>query len=141
MIACKNKNDDSSIQQTVSEKLPIGISATVQDGVVTLTGSCPDENCKTEANKAASDVDGVKSVNNNISVSIIGNESVNISPDDMLMSDVNAVVNEYPSVNASVKDGVVTLTGSIQRSSLQDLMQKVQALNPAKVENQLVINN
>ena len=139
--ACKSKNNDQDIQASVSEKLPVGITATVQEGVVTLSGACPDANCKTTAEQAAKDVKGVKSVTNNISVSVVGNAPVEIATDDALTNSVNAAISEYPTVKANVANGVVTLTGSINRCELQELMQKVQALNPQRVENQLTVNN
>ena len=139
--ACKSKNNDQDIQASVSEKLPMGITATVQEGVVTLSGACPDANCKTTAEQAAKDVKGVKSVTNNISVSVVGNAPVEIATDDALTNSVNAAISAYPTVKANVANGVVTLTGSINRSELQELMQKVQALNPQRVENQLTVNN
>ena len=40
---------------------------------------------------------------------------------------------------ASVNDGVITLTGEINKADLPKLMQKVNALNPRKVENKLVV--
>ena len=139
--ACKSKNKDQDIQASVAEKLPMGVTATVQEGVVTLSGSCPDADCKSTAEQAAKDVKGVKSVTNNISVSVVGTAPVEISTDDALTSSVNAAIGAYPTVKANVANGVVTLTGSIKRSELQELMQKVQALNPQRVENQLTVNN
>ncbi|MBA2499325.1 MAG: BON domain-containing protein [Chitinophagaceae bacterium] len=139
--ACKNKNNDQDIQASISEKLPMGVNASVQEGVVTLSGSCPDANCRTSAEQTAKDVKGVKSVTNNISVSVVGTAPVDIATDDALTSSVNAAVSAYPGVNATVNDGVVTLTGTIKRSDLQALMQSIQALNPKRVENQLTVNN
>ena len=141
VTACKSKNNDQDIQTSVSEKLPMGVTASVSEGVVTLSGTCPDANCKTSAEDAAKDVKGVKSVTNNISVSVVGTAPVEISSDDALTSSVNSALSEYPTVKANVANGVVTLTGSINRSELQALMQKVQALNPQRVENQLTVNN
>lgn len=141
ITACKSKNKDQDIQASVSEKLPMGITATVHEGVVTLSGACPDASCKTTAEQAAKDVKGVKSVTNNISVSVVGTAPVEIETDNALTSSVNAAISGYPTVKANVANGVVTLTGSIKRSELQELMQKVQALNPQRVENQLTVNN
>ncbi|HEY9362572.1 MAG TPA: BON domain-containing protein [Chitinophagaceae bacterium] len=136
--SCKPK--DSDIQSSIAKKLPAGITATVQNGVVTLNGQCPDENCKTTAEQATKDVKGVKSVENNISVSIVGNEPVVISGDEALTTSVNSIISAYPGVKAEVKDGVVTLTGNIKRTDLQVLMQKLNETMPKKIENKLVIN-
>jgi len=64
---------------------------------------------------------------------------VEIAADDPLTKSVNDAVKDYPGVNASVKDGVVTLTGEIKRSSLQKLMQSLNSLKPKKIDNKLII--
>jgi osmotically-inducible protein OsmY len=48
-------------------------------------------------------------------------------------------IKDYPNVTASVNNGEVTLTGSVKRDELPALMQRVQALNPTKVNNNLSI--
>jgi ABC-type transporter Mla MlaB component len=42
-------------------------------------------------------------------------------------------------VNASVDNGVVTLTGEISRDRLPRLMQAVNSLHPKKVNNKLTV--
>jgi hypothetical protein len=46
---------------------------------------------------------------------------------------------DYPGVTATVNNGEVTLTGTIQRDRLPGLMQSVHSMNPRKVNNQLTI--
>lgn len=48
-------------------------------------------------------------------------------------------IKDYPNVTATVNNGEVTLTGTINRDQLPKLMQRVQALNPKKVNNNLSI--
>lgn len=49
-------------------------------------------------------------------------------------------IKDYPNVTAALNNsGEVTLTGSIKRDELPALMQRVQALNPTKVNNNLTI--
>jgi osmotically-inducible protein OsmY len=48
-------------------------------------------------------------------------------------------IKDYPNVTATINNGEVTLTGSIKRDELPALMQRVQALNPTKVNNNLSI--
>ena len=69
------------------------------------------------------------------------NNSVEINSDATLRSSVNDLVKVYNGVEADVKDGVVTLRGSIKQDDLQALIMKVQELKPKKVENQLVIKS
>jgi hyperosmotically inducible periplasmic protein len=137
--ACKGKNRDGEIQTAFNNKTQTdpslaGVSATVVDGTVTLTGTCADEPCRQNAEKAVKDIDGVKKVVNNITVA-----AVTVSPDAQLQSSVQGVVSRYEGVQASVNDGVVTLRGQVERDKLQQLMMDINALSPKRVDNQLVI--
>jgi len=137
---------DSDIQAAVTEKAATtpelaGISATVADGVVTLSGEFKDEASKAAGETAIKGIKGVKSVVNNATVTPPPPPPppVEIAADDPLTKSVNDAVKDYPGVNASVKDGVVTLTGEIKRSSLQKLMQSLNSLKPKKIDNKLII--
>ena len=137
--SCKGKNKDADITTAIQSKTQsdasfAGVNATVTDGVVTLSGQCNDENCKTNAENSVKEIDGVKSVVNNITV-----VPVAIAPDNTLNSGVERITARYPGVSADVNDGTITLRGQIKRDSLQQLMMDLNALNPKKVENQLVI--
>ena len=137
--SCKGKNKDADINTAIQSKTQAdaslaGVNAIVADGVVTLTGQCNDDNCKTNAENAVKDIDGVKKVVNNITV-----VPVTIAPDNALNSAVANVTSKYPGVTADINDGVITLRGEIKRDKLQQLMMDLNALNPKKVENQLVI--
>lgn len=139
IISCKPK--DSEIQQNLTTALSSyqGVSASVTDGVATLTGEVTDPATKTNAEEEAKKVKGVKSVVNNLTVAPPP-APVSISADDSLRNAVNAAISsDYKDVQATVNDGVVTLTGSIKRSDLPKLMQKVNEMRPKRVENQLVI--
>ena len=137
--SCKQKTSDTDIQSAITAKMPSGVSSTVNSGVVTLTGDCRDEACKTNAEQAAKDVKGVKSVVNNITLVVIGSQPVEISSDETLRNTVADAIRAYQGIKADVKDGVVTLTGEIKRSDLQNVISKVNELKPKKVENKLVI--
>ena len=135
---CKSKPKDSDLQASVNEKLsPSGVSATVNDGVVTLNGQCPDETCRTSAEQTAKNVKGVKSVVNNITVAPAA--PVEISPDAALESGLRDATKDYPGVTATVANGEVTLTGTVERDRLPKLMQAIHALSPKKVNNNLTI--
>ena len=139
MVSCKQKSNDTEIQSSVSAKLPSGVNSSVNDGVVTLSGDCRDEACKTNAEQAAKDVKGLKSVVNNINVIVIGSQPVEISSDETLRNTVAEAIRVYKDVKADVKDGVVTLIGEIKRSDLQDLMTRVNELKPKKVDNSKLV--
>ena len=139
-VACKSGPTDEQIQQNVSSTLQSGVTASVNKGVVTLSGTCPDETCKTSSESSAKNAKGVKSVVNNIIVSAPAPApTVEVTSTDSLKTAVDALVKSYKTVEADVNDGVVTLTGEIKRSQLTTLMQSVNELKPKKVENKLVI--
>ena len=62
-----------------------------------------------------------------------------ISPDESLQQGARDAVKDYPGVDATVDNGVITLSGTISRDRLTPLMQSLQALNPKRVNNQLKV--
>jgi len=141
--ACNNQPKDSKIESDFKDKAKanpqlMAINASVNDGVLTLTGQCPDETCRSSAETAARDVKGVKSVVNNISVTP-ATAPVVVADDATLKNSVGDVVKKYKDVTADVQNGEVTLRGSIKRDDLQQLMMDVNALQPKKVNNQLTV--
>jgi osmotically-inducible protein OsmY len=140
--SCKGKNKDADIQTAFGSKAQsdpnlAGVSATVVNGTITLTGTCADENCRTSAEKSVKDIDGVKKVVNNIQVA-----QVQVTDDAPLRSSVQQAIDRYKGVQADVNGGVITLRGTIDnREKLQQLMMDLNALRPKRVDNQLVIKN
>jgi hyperosmotically inducible periplasmic protein len=137
--SCKGKNKDADINAAIQSRTQTdanltGVNATVADGVVTLTGQCADENCKTNAENAIKGIDGVKKVVNNIAVA-----PVTITADDPLHTSVQQVIQKYPGAQAEVNDGVITVRGELKREDWQKLRPELDALRPKKVENQLVL--
>ena len=146
IYSCKGKNRDAEIQTEINNKISSdasssGITATVSEGVVTLTGECKDAACKTNWEQSAKSIEGVKSVNNNITIAAAepAPAPVEITADEPLKASANDAVKEYKNVTAEVNNGVITLRGEIKRADLQNLMMKLNALKPKKIENQLVI--
>lgn len=142
LVACGPK--DADIQKEITAKLSElpGVSVTVEKGVATISGTCKDDAFKQNAESIVKGIKGVKSVVNNCEIPApepVVAAPVEINPDAVLTTSVNEVVKTYSGVTAAVKDGVVTLTGDIKRSQLQNLIKSVQELKPKKVENKLTI--
>lgn len=133
-VACKTGPKDADVKANVESTVGNGVTATVNNGAVTLTGEVADDAAKAAAETAAQGVEGVKSVTNNITVT-----PVEISADPALANNVAAEVAKYPGVNATVTDGVVTLRGTISKADLPNLMSALMAMNPKNVENQLTV--
>ncbi len=145
VTSCKSKPKDADIKANVDKSIAAvpylsGINTEVKDGVVTLSGQVKDESEKLGAEGAAKSAYGVKSVVNNITVAPPLAAPVQITPDDPLKVSVDSTIKNYPGVNATITDGVVTLTGNIKRSDLQKLMMALNTLKPRKIENKLTIN-
>ena len=62
-----------------------------------------------------------------------------ISTDDALNRGVTDATKDYPGVTATVNNGEVTLTGTIERDKLPKVLESVNGLHPKKVNNQLTI--
>ena len=145
-VSCKGTRSDAEIQSEVNKKLEseegsAGLTASVNEGVVTVSGECKDETCKRNCAESVKDIKGVKSVVNNIQIARVEPEAapVEITADEPLQAGVNEAVKGFKDVKAEVKGGVVTLRGQIEREHLQHLMMSLNALKPKKIENELVI--
>jgi hypothetical protein len=63
--------------------------------------------------------------------------SPEISSDAALEQGLRDATRDYPGVTATVSNGEVTLTGTIEKDKVPTLLQSVNGLNPKKVNNQL----
>ena len=64
---------------------------------------------------------------------------VEVANDDALSAGLKDATKDYPGVKAVANNGEVTLTGEIERSRLQNLMQSLNSLKAKKINNQLTI--
>ncbi len=136
---------DSSVKENVETKLKTNqptasVMVMVNDGVATLSGEVDSDAAKADAEKMTQETKGVKSVVNNITVKVVEiSAPVVISPDEALQQSVRDATKDYPTVTATVLDGVITLNGTIAKSKLQPLMMSLNALQPKKIENKLTV--
>lgn len=138
LTACGPKDADIKVAADQAVSGISGATVDVAKGVATLSGQVADDAAKASAETAVKAVKGVKSVVNNITVAPPPPPPV-ISADDSLKTNVTAALKDYPTLTADVKDGVVTLTGEIQRSALPKVMQALNALHPKKIENKATV--
>ena len=139
---CKPKDADIEKNIVTAVGAYPGVQVTVVDGVATLSGQVADEATKSAAETAAKSVKGVKSVNNNLSITPPPPPPVEINPDTTLQETAAAAISSLSlsTVQATVADGVITLNGTIKRANLKELMEKLNELKPKKIENKLTIN-
>jgi hyperosmotically inducible periplasmic protein len=140
---CKSRVKDSDVRTSVETSLRSNpdlssVNVEIKDGVATLSGQVKDNAARESAESTVKGVKGVKSVNNNITV-MPEAAPVEITADDPLKSSVTDAIKDHPGVTADVNDGVITLTGEINKTDLPRLMQKLNALKPKKVDNSKLI--
>ena len=87
------------------------IDVNTRDGVVTLSGWVDNSLAKERAGKIAESVKGVRAVISRIAITTV-------RPDGEVLNDVRAALQADPAtdayeINATVKDGVVTLFGAV----------------------------
>ncbi|WP_448634829.1 BON domain-containing protein [Pedobacter panaciterrae] len=142
--SCKSGPKDDAVKAAVETALLSNpriaeAAVTVEKGVATISGQVPDDATKADVDKTVAGVAGVKSVVNNLTV-VPETPSVPVAATDVLTNAVKDATKDFPTVTATVNDGVVTLKGEIQKANLQKLMMALNALKPKKVDNsQLVI--
>lgn len=139
--SCKQVKDADL--QTAAQELLIanpdlaGVTVSVTDKVATLTGTVPEDAAKALAETTVAGVKNVKSVVNQLEV-------VPPAPD---YTELDAAINaaladalkDHGTVTAEVKDGIITLAGEIVEKDLPTLMQKLNALNPVQIVNNLTV--
>ena len=139
--SCKKVNDADlqTAAQTVLASNPdaAGVAVAVQNQVATLTGTVKDDATKAYVESAVAGVENIKSVVNNLQV-------VPPTPDyTALDAAINAgladALKDHKTVTATVQNGVITLTGDVRQRDLQTVMEKMNALNPVQVVNNLTV--
>jgi hyperosmotically inducible protein len=138
LSACGRKDADIKADADKAVSGTPGVTVDVANGAAVISGQFPDSTSKSTAEEAVRGVKGVKSVVDNATVTPPPAPVV-ISPDDSLKTSVQAALKDYPTLTADVNNGVVVLTGSIQRSALPKVMQALSALHPKKIENKAAV--
>lgn len=146
LYSCGGNKDEAITAAIDAKKKELkelaGVTASVDKGVVTLTGEYADAEAKSLVAQTVTAIPGVKQLVDSTTVApppAPVPAPVVIAADDPLTKSVTDAIKDYPGVAASVKDGEVTLTGDIQRANLKKLMMSLHTLKPKKINNQLTI--
>lgn len=146
LIACKPSDE----KITAAVKTALGtnaalspVTATVKEGIVTLTGEVETDEVKALAESSLAGLKGIKSIINSLTVKPKGpsSEELQKMAEDALLSKVNENFATYKveGITATVANGVVTLRGEITRANLQNAMKAAMESGATKVENQMTI--
>lgn len=138
LAACGRKDADIKADAEKALSGMQGVTVDVANGAAVISGQFADSAARTAGESAVKGVKGVKSVADNATVAPPPAPVV-ISPDDSLKANVQTALKDYPTLSANVSNGVVTLTGEVQRSALPKVMQALSALHPKKIENKATV--
>jgi len=134
---CKSKLKDEDVAAAAEAALTAnpdlkGVSVVVKDGIATISGEVKDASAQAAAQSAVAAVKGVKSVQNNVAIAAA--PPVTITPDDPLAAGVRDATKDFPSVKATVNDGVITVTGELKADDWKRLKMALDGLKPKKVD-------
>ncbi len=134
---CKPKDADikASVEKSLKETpATSGVMVMVNEGVATLSGEVPDEAAKTAMDAKVKAVKGVKSVQDNTTLPAPPAAPVQITADDPLSNAVRDATKDFSEVNASVSDGVISVTGAITAARWKTLKMALDGLRPRRVD-------
>lgn len=141
LTACNNVKD-SDLEAKATEVLATmpnadNIDVSVTDKVATLSGTVEEESTKSAIETSIKGIQGIETVVSNIMVTPPAPDYTEM--DASLREALVDALKDHPSVMAEVRDGEIILTGEVKEKHLPMVMEKVMALNPLKVENNLTV--
>jgi osmotically-inducible protein OsmY len=140
MIACGKS--DADLTKAVNDKLKAdgvtGITASVKDGVATLTGEAADVTVKNKAKTSATGVEGVKSVTDNTTLKPLP-VATPAAADPALTGKITEDLKKAGCTGASVSvvNGKVTVTGEVPSAKYATCIQTIQQSGITGIDNQL----
>lgn len=141
MAAACGKSD-ADLTKAVTDKLTAdgvtGVTATVKDGVATLTGEVADQTVKTKAEASAKAVEGVKSVTNSLTLKPLP-VATPAAADPALTGKINEGLKKAGCTGASAAsvNGVVTVVGEVPAAKYRECVQIVQQSGITGIKNEL----
>lgn len=138
---CKSKVKDADVKTAAEAAIAAnpdlnGLMVDVKDGIATVTGEVKDAAAQAAAQTAVAAVKGVKSVQNNVTIAAPPPPpaAVEITADDPLTSAVKDATKDFPGVTATVKDGVISVSGELKSDAWKKLKMALDGLKPKKVD-------
>ena len=140
MSACGKS--DADLTKAATDKLTAdkvtGVTVVVKDGVATLSGEVADGTVKSRAEASVKSVDGIKSVTNSLSTKPLPTPPP-VSPDKMLEGTINESLKKknITGVTVTAANGEVTLSGTVDKAKVAEVMMAANEAKPKKVINNL----
>ena len=143
MMASACGKSDADLTKAVNDKLKAdgvtGVTATVKDGVATLTGEVADVTVKTKAEASAKTVEGVKSVDGAGVKTKPLPTATPAAADPALTGKITEDLKKAGCTGASVTvvNGKVTVTGEVPGAKYATCIQTIQQSGITGIDNQL----
>lgn len=137
LFSCKPKIKDQDIEAKIQANSSLShVAASVKEGVVTLSGEAKDEADKASAEAAVKSIEGVKQVVNNLTIAPPPPPPapVQISGDDQLNKGITDALKDFPTVKATAKDSIITVTGEATAANWKKIKMALDGLKPKKVD-------
>ncbi len=140
MSACGKS--DADLTKAANDKLTAdkvaGVTVAVKDGVATLSGEVADVTVKTKAEASVKSVEGIKSVTNSLTTKPLPTPEPP-SPDKMLEGTISEALKKkaFTTVMVAVANGEVTLSGTVDKAKVPEVMMVANEAKPKKVINNL----
>ena len=128
---------DKDIKADIAQKAKndinfAGVTYTVKDEVVTLSGNCPSVKSRLKVWQAVKDVTVVKEIINRVQIS-----PVLLNDDFDLQQAADSILAGYPQAQATVKNHVVILDGKATKKDMDSLAVRIGRLYPGSIEVKL----
>ena len=134
---------DADLQKAATDKLAAdkitGVTVAVNDGVATLTGMVDDITVKSRAEASVKSVEGIKSVTSTGVTLKPLPAPPPVSADKMLEGTINESLKKkgITGVTVTVANGEVTLSGTVDKAKVPEVMMAANEAKPSKVINNL----
>ncbi len=142
--ACGGGKSDTELQADADKALKAdpatsAVTVAVSDGVATVSGEVADEAAKAKAAELAN-VEGVKSVTNNVTVKAAPPPPAPSADDSTIKSKIEEgwkAKKGCEGATVEVKDGVATLRGSVPSASFGECVMVANQAGAKKIENEI----
>ncbi len=142
LSACGGKSD-ADLQKAAADKLTAdqitGVTVAVKDGVATLSGQVADVTVRSRAEASVRGVEGIKSVTSTgITLKPLATPAP-VAADKMIEGTINESLKSknITGVTVSVVNGEVTLSGTVDKAKVAEVMMAANEAKPARVINNL----
>ena len=142
VMAAACGKSDQDLATAVNDKLRTdgitGVTASVNDGVATLTGEVADVTVKTRAEASARTVEGIKNVTNNVTTRPLA-QATPAAADPALTGKITENLKNAgcTGANVTVSGGTVTVTGTVPSAKYAQCIQVIQQSGITGIQNNL----